>query len=129
MPCAFKPCALDINSISGFKREHVKSFSSTIKSIISLLSQCLNCDKMARCFVAFSSNKIGAQLSSLLNLTHEKPFVDIYDATNKTYCQLKPFLTHFWPVFPFYTPWKHQKTKGFLVFSGGMKWEPWPEMG
>ena len=30
-----------------------------------------------------------------------------------------------WPVFPFYTPWKHQKTKvylvflGFLLFSGG----------
>ena len=104
MPCAFKPCALDINSISGFKREHVKSFSSTIKSIISLLSQCLNFDKMARCFVVFLSNKIGAQLSSLLSLTHEKPFVDIYDATNKTYCQLKHFLTHFWPVFPFYTP-------------------------
>ena len=24
-----------------------------------------------------------------------------------------------WPIFPFYTPWKHQKTFGFLVFSGG----------
>ena len=35
-------------------------------------------------------------------------------------------LTHFWPMFPFYTPWKHQKTKGFLVFSGGTKWEHWP---
>ena len=28
-------------------------------------------------------------------------------------------LTHFWPMFPSYTPWKHQKTKGFLVFSVG----------
>ena len=28
-----------------------------------------------------------------------------------------------------YTPWKHQKTKGFLVFSGGIGWEYWPEMG
>ena len=26
-------------------------------------------------------------------------------------------LTHFRPMFPFYTPWKHQKTKDFLVFS------------
>ena len=29
---------------------------------------------------------------------------------------------------PFYTPWKHQKTKSFLVFLGGLKWEHWPEM-
>ena len=28
-------------------------------------------------------------------------------------------LTHFWPMLPFYTPWKHQKTKGFSgVFKG-----------
>ena len=26
-------------------------------------------------------------------------------------------LTHSWSMFPFYTSWKHQKTKGFLVFS------------
>ena len=25
-------------------------------------------------------------------------------------------------MFLFYTPWKHQKTFGFLVFSGGKKW-------
>ena len=30
-------------------------------------------------------------------------------------------LTHFWSMFPFETPWKHQKTLGFLVFSGGIK--------
>ena len=30
-------------------------------------------------------------------------------------------LTHFCLVFPFYTTWKHQKTFGFLVFSGGYK--------
>ena len=28
-------------------------------------------------------------------------------------------------MFPFYTPWKQQKTKGFLLFSGGIKWEHW----
>ena len=37
-------------------------------------------------------------------------------------------LTRFWPVFPFYTPWKHQKTKGFLLFSGVTKWEHWQEI-
>ena len=41
---------------------------------------------------------------------------------------IKKQLTHFRPMFPFYTPWKHQKTFGFLVFSGGIKWEHWPEM-
>ena len=39
------------------------------------------------------------------------------------------FLTHFRPVFPFYTRWKHQKTRGFVTFSGGIEGEHWPEMG
>ena len=30
-------------------------------------------------------------------------------------------LNHFWSLLPFYTPWKYQKTKGFLVFSRGIK--------
>ena len=30
-------------------------------------------------------------------------------------------LTHFSPMFPFYTLWKHQQSKRFLVFSGCMK--------
>ena len=29
-------------------------------------------------------------------------------------------LTHFSPVLHFYTPWKRQKTFGFLTFSGGI---------
>ena len=29
--------------------------------------------------------------------------------------------THFSPMFHFYTPWKRQKTQGFLTFSGGIK--------
>ena len=37
-------------------------------------------------------------------------------------------LTHFWPVFQFYTPWKHQKTKRFPLFTG-VKWEYCSEMG
>ena len=38
-------------------------------------------------------------------------------------------LTHSCPILSLYTPWKYQKIKGFLVFSGSMKWEHWPEMG
>ena len=29
----------------------------------------------------------------------------------------------------FYLPWKHQKAKDFLLFSGGTKWEYLPEKG
>ena len=32
-------------------------------------------------------------------------------------------------MFPFYTLWEHQKTFGFLVFSGGIKWELGCKMG
>ena len=44
---------------------------------------------------------------------------------------LKTFikLTHFLPLARFYTPWKDQKTKGFLMFSGGIEKDQWHEMG
>ena len=38
-------------------------------------------------------------------------------------------LTHFSPVLHFYTPWKHQKTKGFQMFSGGIEMWHWTKMG
>ena len=38
-------------------------------------------------------------------------------------------LTHFSPVSHFYTPWKCQKTFGFLTFSGGLKMWHWTKMG
>ena len=38
-------------------------------------------------------------------------------------------LTHFMQVIFFDTPWKHQKTRGFLRFSGGIKKDHWHEMG
>ena len=38
-------------------------------------------------------------------------------------------LTHFQPLFYFYTPWKHQKTGGFLMFSGGIEVEHWLKIG
>ena len=39
------------------------------------------------------------------------------------------FFPNFWSMLTFYTPWKHQKNKGFLVFSEGIKRQHWPEMG
>ena len=38
-------------------------------------------------------------------------------------------LTHFSPVSHFYTPWKRQKTFGFLTFSGGIEMWHWTKMG
>ena len=35
------------------------------------------------------------------------------------------FVTHFSPMFHFYNFWKHQKTVGFLTFSGGIKMKHW----
>ena len=37
------------------------------------------------------------------------------------------FLTHFIPLVSFYTPWKHQKTSGFL-FSGGIERAQWQKI-
>lgn len=42
------------------------------------------------------------------------------------YCQLKFFktlnsLTHSMSQVSFYTPWKYQKTRGFIFFSGGIE--------
>ena len=38
-------------------------------------------------------------------------------------------VTHFQPMFHFYIPRKHQKTSGFLMFSGGIEVEHWLKMG
>ena len=44
-------------------------------------------------------------------------------------CKLSLFnLTHFQPIFHFYTPWKHQKPSDFLMFSGGIEVEYWLTM-
>ena len=38
-------------------------------------------------------------------------------------------LTHFMPLVSFYTPWKHQKPKGFLMPSMGIERDQWHEIG
>ena len=37
--------------------------------------------------------------------------------------------THFRTMFHFYTPWKCQKTFGFLTFLGGIEMEYWTRLG
>ena len=38
-------------------------------------------------------------------------------------------LTHFMPVVSFYTSWKHQKTRGFLMLPGGLEKDQWHWVG
>ena len=45
------------------------------------------------------------------------PYPQLY--SEKTDSKNNNCLTHFQPMFHFYTPWKHQKTPGFLMFSEG----------
>ena len=39
------------------------------------------------------------------------------------------FLTYFMPLVSFYTPQKHQKTSGFLMFLEGIERDQWHETG
>ena len=48
---------------------------------------------------------------------------------NEIPSRLVLFLTHYCPVFLFYTPRKHQKTVGFMMFTEGTKMEHWAVMG
>ena len=38
-------------------------------------------------------------------------------------------LAHFMPLFSFYSPWKHEETVSFLMFSEGIEIDQWYEMG
>ena len=45
-------------------------------------------------------------------MIHERRYEIYYDR----------LLTRFRSIYLFYTPWTNQKTKGFFMFSGGIKW-------
>ena len=53
--------------------------------------------------------------------------------SNGLECKIGTFVlnewTLFFPMFPFDPPWKHQITKGFRMFSRGVKKEHWEEKG
>ena len=64
----------------------------------------------------------------LIGITSQEPiYVEIYfslrvNTTLEIYLILGFFyrLTYFMPLFCLYTPCKYQKTRGFLMFSGGL---------
>ena len=61
------------------------------------------------------------------------PYLFEVDPETVTIRQLKLMVsfifTHFNPMFHFYIPWKHQKTRGFLLFSGSIEMDQWANMG
>ena len=75
---------------------------------------------LIRCFEWFMLWVVG--LANLMTSKHHN------EKLLFSFAQL-PMLTHFWPIFPFSTSWKHQKSVDFLVFSGGIKREHWLKMG
>ena len=44
-----------------------------------------------------------------------------YKLYGKLVCSISSEVNPLLPNVPFWSPWKHQKTKGFLMFSGGSK--------
>ena len=55
--------------------------------------------------------------------------VETMESVTKGCVALHNYLIHFSPVSHFYTPWKRQKTKGFLTFPGGIEMWHWTKMG
>ena len=60
---------------------------------------------------------------------HKSAVVKNNSLESKTPFSVLNALTHFMPLVSFYTAWKHQKTSGFLMFSGGIERDQWHEMG
>ena len=59
------------------------------------------------------------------------PLTNIYNPVKHLLCcflaKIINGLTYFIPLASFGTPWKHQKTSGFLMFSGRIEREQWHE--
>ena len=71
---------------------------------------------------------------SWLNLTRKKLFLRFSYTTGipwllKFWGLLQESLYLFSPMFHFYNPLTLKKTKGFLIFSAGIKIEPWAKYG
>ena len=97
-------------SFVNFEQVNVSWESTTTKNGYTLLSKVFNfCWEITNDFVSITS------------LNTKNKSLDI-----KTIASI--ILTHFWAMFPFYTPCKQQKTFGFLVFLGGIKRENWLEV-
>ena len=63
------------------------------------------------------------------NLSSHSLTEEIRLYSSLTLYRLWDSVKYFMPLISFDTPWKHQKTKGFLIFSEGIKRDQWHEMG
>ena len=79
-----------------------------------------------------------------LSFTHVIPMLNLFTPENVVFCvrrflssvdkqcEIKniwvAILIHFIPLVSFYTPWKHQKTIDFLMFSWGKEKDQWHKM-
>ena len=89
-------------------------------------------------FCVFFPHPVECFFSNYINLPpHPKLRRDVIDTMHVCVCVCSFYLfyysllalTHFSLVSHFYTPWEHQKTKGFLTFSGGIEMWHWTKMG
>ena len=71
-----------------------------------------------------SLNAVSIIFWKTVQLKKNKMLVNWNIYTNAT----KP-LIHFMPLVSFYTPKKHQKTRGCMMFSGDTERDQWHEMG
>ena len=91
--------------------DFVKFCSTPLPALFIALFRCLNMSlRHSVCVILLE-----------VGLSHSKIAVFV--------CFNKSLLTHFMPLVSFDTPWKHQKTEGFLMFSGAIEWDQWHEMG
>ena len=82
-----------------------------------------------RCFVSLPKKLSKYRLSNTLTWFNIFVHFVIFDGVHLIFkLSSRRRLTHFRPMFPFYIPWRRQKTIGFLTFSGSIGREHWPEI-
>ena len=77
--------------------------------------------------VTFTEETLNGKLPFLyktIKLEYTKKLISYFIVLVRNHLQISPLtFNHFSPVSHFYTPWKCQKTFGFLTFSGGIEME------
>ena len=79
--------------------------------------------------ISYSSNKTNPPSSEKNISVNKDPERNHHNNINYTFTLISSTLIYFTPRFHFYIPWKRQKAKGFLAFSGGIAIEHRREIG
>ena len=107
------------------------SFAQKIKfSINDFLSVFSDWEQICS-FLHVCSHLLKMSLMEKYNFLQWPMFLDFLNSQSKVCSKLKTIKAsaHFMPLVPFYTPWNHQKTRGFLMFSEeGIERDQWHEM-